>query len=621
MEHNSSLSSYSCPYPLSGGEPQGGAGGDVQPVPDEGYTCPYPLPQPQGGAGGDVQPVPDEGYTCPYSLAESTAEYEWERGPLGMGGGLVRRTPKRKKVKLEKQEKKTKGSANRNHASAKQWFKAWQRKKQLTLARKERPFAKWPESVQQQLVREFSWLSQSQVSKRLQDPVFEKQMLEMEEQASQNKKGGRGIRNPFNSNKCMRTGETRRSADWPKEEEQLVESIKKKRNAGVKVRCRWVRAEMRNAVKFHHPHNERAAAFKGSPGWLVRFFARHGMCLRVRNNKKPFDVTKYVPRLQSFYRQLRHVRATTPHSGDPTVALEVATMPAPEHHVADMDDEKHNEDTVTPHARPSTVLDRSQFDAEVVVDPGGGGAEETRGGAGSGACVTRWGGYGPCATYNVDQVPLPFACDDGKTVDFVGAHKVWVKSLGSGLDKRQCTLQLCCRAQGQQPQPTLIFRGGPQRTAAQEEEAEQYDDDVHVMWQKKAWMDDDLCVAWGEWFFDQPAECVNIAHNNILLADNLGSQTKVHFRQTMAMSRTRVVLGVPHATHIWQPIDAGIGKHYKRLIGNYYNEWMDSGDAQNYFAQGSIPTWKRRVLLTQWVGRAWRELEEERISVPLGQSR
>jgi len=58
-------------------------------------------------------------------------------------------------------------------------------------------------------------------------------------------------------------------------------------------------------------------------------------------------------------------------------------------------------------------------------------------------------------------VPLPFVCDTtSKTVDSVGAAKVWVRHAGNGLEKRQATLHLTLVAEGQiQPKPIVIFRG------------------------------------------------------------------------------------------------------------------------------------------------------------------
>lgn len=72
----------------------------------------------------------------------------------------------------------------------------------------------------------------------------------------------------------------------------------------------------------------------------------------------------------------------------------------------------------------------------------------------------KYGRWTPENRYNVDQVPLPFVVDQGTTYDEVGAKQVWISQPSSGLDKRQATLQLCIRAEGDQDvKPALVFRG------------------------------------------------------------------------------------------------------------------------------------------------------------------
>ena len=62
-----------------------------------------------------------------------------------------------------------------------------------------------------------------------------------------------------------------------------------------------------------------------------------------------------------------------------------------------------------------------------------------------------WGRFPPDRAYNVDQVPLPFV---------VGTEeRVWVRQYGSGLDKRQATMQLTICAGDGKVRPALIFRG------------------------------------------------------------------------------------------------------------------------------------------------------------------
>ena len=43
---------------------------------------------------------------------------------------------------------------------------------------------------------------------------------------------------------------------------------------------------------------------------------------------------------------------------------------------------------------------------------------------------------------NVDQTPLPFSFANGETYAETGDKTVWVKGGVSGLDKRQCTVQI-----------------------------------------------------------------------------------------------------------------------------------------------------------------------------------
>ena len=73
-----------------------------------------------------------------------------------------------------------------------------------------------------------------------------------------------------------------------------------------------------------------------------------------------------------------------------------------------------------------------------------------------------YGKYGLRNTFSVpDQVPLPFASCDKRTIEFIGCKRVLIKQAGSGLDKRQCSLQLLIRPMGVQPRPCLISRGPP----------------------------------------------------------------------------------------------------------------------------------------------------------------
>lgn len=53
---------------------------------------------------------------------------------------------------------------------------------------------------------------------------------------------------------------------------------------------------------------------------------------------------------------------------------------------------------------------------------------------------------------NVDQNPLPFVIDVKKTDEYVESgsknHSTWTSQSRSGLDKRQCTMQVVFRPEG-----------------------------------------------------------------------------------------------------------------------------------------------------------------------------
>ena len=60
----------------------------------------------------------------------------------------------------------------------------------------------------------------------------------------------------------------------------------------------------------------------------------------------------------------------------------------------------------------------------------------------------------------MDQTPLPFCFTNGTTYDQTRAHTVWVCGAASGLDKRQCTVQLTIFAGGvARVKPLIIFHG------------------------------------------------------------------------------------------------------------------------------------------------------------------
>jgi hypothetical protein len=151
-----------------------------------------------------------------------------------------------------------------------------------------------------------------------------------------------------------------------------------------------------------------------------------------------------------------------------------------------------------------------------------------------------------------------------------GTQRVWIKSPGSGLDKRQCTLQLLVRPLGKQPLPCLLFRGQPVPTQAwrlplRNLEEELYDKDVKVLWQAKAWADTETCVRWAEGPFGDFVRKHLGGGPSLVLADNLGAQQQTAFIGSMER------FGPAGATHVWQPCDHHLGREYGRRMGESYD--------------------------------------------------
>ena len=68
--------------------------------------------------------------------------------------------------------------------------------------------------------------------------------------------------------------------------------------------------------------------------------------------------------------------------------------------------------------------------------------------------------------------------------------------------------------------------------------------------------------------------------------------------------------GLKNATDLWQVVDAGIAQTLKVLAGHNYQKWLDEGDnVDSWFGYENTPTaMQRRILITQWVGKAWETL-------------
>ena len=98
----------------------------------------------------------------------------------------------------------------------------------------------------------------------------------------------------------------------------------------------------------------------------------------------------------------------------------------------------------------------------------------------------KYGRFPGWLMFHADQIPLPFVFDGLRSKNPRG-EQCRLAQPGDGLDKRQATVHLTIRAEGEQiVKPVLVFRGFGVKIP--DTELVQYPDNISVWWQPRAWM-------------------------------------------------------------------------------------------------------------------------------------
>ena len=224
----------------------------------------------------------------------------------------------------------------------------------------------------------------------------------------------------------------------------------------------------------------------------------------------------------------------------------------------------------------------------------------------------KWGMYPPAKRINVDQSPLPFVVDRGTTYELDvpkenrAEHKVWISQPGSGLDKRQCTLQIAISPGDTKVKLAVIFRGKGKRIG--EDERKSWHPDVDVYFQENAWADGPFCLNWIEKTL-KPA--VTDLDRFVLFCDNLSAQVTPVFKSAVKELGGITWYGVPNATDIWQPVDAGFAQLLKRHVAMEQDQWLcEEENIEKWLETDGkkLSVKERRILITEWVGQAYNRL-------------
>ena len=214
---------------------------------------------------------------------------------------------------------------------------------------------------------------------------------------------------------------------------------------------------------------------------------------------------------------------------------------------------------------------------------------------------------------------MPFVVNVKKTYEYVAPgkskeHNTWISQPGSGLDKRQCSLQVMVRGEGKQPKIAIIFRG---KGNVKQHEKQAWHPDVDVYFQPNAWVDEATCMKWTEKTLKKFVEDEQL-DKFLLFCDNLEAQCSDSFKETVHKMNGLVWYGLKNGTDLWQVVDAGVAQLLKNLIAIEHNEWLDIDEnADPWFChKKKFTSSERRILITHWAGKAWEKLTSPKLTSP-----
>ena len=128
-----------------------------------------------------------------------------------------------------------------------------------------------------------------------------------------------------------------------------------------------------------------------------------------------------------------------------------------------------------------------------------------------------------------------------------------------------------------------------------------WDPRVDVYFQPKAWADTEFQKQWiprtiGAALGDEAKNA-----ETLFYVDNVGSQTGDAFEaECVKLNLIRRCLP-KNCTSEVQPTDAGLGRDFKREIGEQLAQWLENEDNLEKWESSSLSASDRRILLTQWV--------------------
>ena len=221
----------------------------------------------------------------------------------------------------------------------------------------------------------------------------------------------------------------------------------------------------------------------------------------------------------------------------------------------------------------------------------------------------KWGMYILKNRWSLDQVPAGFFAPTS-TYEVKGARRVHIATNGTADSHRECTLQVCIRAfkdpslpRCGQPKLVICFKGQGKRIS--KSETDQYDKDVVIQWDPKAWYNAKMC---NKWAVLAAVEIIKKDEGlHLILCDNLGGQTTDEWKNLLKKhcnaDEHSLLAG---CTDEIQVVDAGFGaliKHHTQIVSD---EWLESDAHWAEWTSTRLSAGRRRILLTNWYGEGYR---------------
>ena len=199
---------------------------------------------------------------------------------------------------------------------------------------------------------------------------------------------------------------------------------------------------------------------------------------------------------------------------------------------------------------------------------------------------------------NMDQTPLNFSLEDGKTLHLKGERTVTVRSTGGS--KARTTVSLTVAMDGTKLKPFVIFKGTANgRIVRNEFPQNPYRNDMVMVCQPNAYQDDQNMMTYVNTILvphlQQKAQGAPV----VLFLDHF----KVHYSNAMKQKMTELGVNLQiipgGCTWLVQPVDVGIGKPFKdRCRRRWWNWMMEEEEVSR----------ATRVQQCKWIKESWDEM-------------